>query len=392
MLNTILDEEKTDIKKLLEGAEKVGKIAEAEALEADENKTVSSNVIDAIKEAKLSKLFLPKEYGEPQIDLREYSEIIRTVAKHNVSAAWLTYLYSIHNILVAHLPRKGRDEVVNQGGLIADIFAPIGKTEIDGDGFRITGKYGFVSGILYSDWVALAVKMQLEGDDSPQIYMLTLPTTDVQIEKNWDTLGLRGTGSNQVVVDNVYVPKHRLIRLSEADRTGRPPEAESYDADYPLYDVPLFSSFCVGFPMVALGGAERLLEEFKKRTEKRVRLNGGSAKESRHQGVLAELTIQFYEAEGLLDRYIQLLENYEMGKEDMRGEFSAIRAKITKTASDIAVKVLLTLGGFAMFKGDPVEMFARDLLALCTHRSNFYEDSVENFGKSIFGFDVHTNG
>ncbi|MDR7236351.1 acyl-CoA dehydrogenase [Neobacillus drentensis] len=390
MVSKVVDEYKADLSLLLKGAEKVGEIAESEALEADQNKTVSKNVIDAIKEARLSKLLLPKKYGEPQVDLREYSQIIRTVGKYNTSAAWLTFLYSIHNSLVAFMTKEGAEEVINQGGLIADIFAPIGKVEKDGDGFRITGKYSFVSGILYSDWVALAVKMKLDDSEETELCMLNIPISDVEIVENWDTLGLRGTGSNQVIVDNVYVPKHHLIRLTVADRTGRPPQG--YDKDYPLYDVPFFSSFSVGFPMVALGGAERLLQEFKNRTEKRVRMGGNSAKDSRHQGVLAELTIKYYESEGLLDKYISLLENYEMGKEDKRGEFAAIRAKITKNVTDIAVKVLLTLGGFSMFKGDPIEIFVRDLLAVCTHRSNLYEDSVESFGKTQFGFDVSING
>lgn len=386
----VLNENKANLNELLKGAEKVGKIAESESQEADENRTISQNVIDAIQEARLSKLFLPKKYGEPQVDLREYSKIIRTVGKYNTSAAWLTYLYSIHNILVAYLPKEGKEEVINQGGLIADIFAPVGKAVEDGDGYRITGKYGFVSGILYSDWVALAVKMKVDENEEPELCMLTLKTSEAEIVENWDTLGLRGTGSNQVVVDNVYVPKHRLIRLSLADRTGRPPEG--YDKDYPLYDVPLFSTFAIGFTMVALGGAERLLQEFKNRTEKRVRTGGNSAKDSRHQGVLAELTVQYYEAEGLLDRYISILENYEMGKEDKRGEFAAIRSKITKICSEIAVKVLTTLGGFSMFKGDPIELFVRDLISVCAHRSNLYEDSIEAFGKTQFGFDVPING
>ncbi len=390
MVSDVLDRNKTDINDLIRGAKNVGKIAESEAQVADHNKTVSEDVVEAIKAAKLSKLLLPKQYGEPQVDLKGYARIIRTVGSYNISAAWLTYLYSIHNMLVAHLPKKGKEEVINQGGLIADIFAPVGKAEKDGDGFRITGTYSFVSGVLYSDWVALALKMKLDDSEVPELCMLMMPTSEVEIVKNWDTLGLRGTGSNQVVADNVYVPKHRLIRLSEADRTGKPPE--EYDEDYPLYDVPLFSTFSIGFPMVALGGAERLLEEFKKRTEKRVRLGGNEASDSRHQGVLADLTIMYYEAEGLLDKYIQLLENYDMDKDDKRGEFAAIRSKITKIASDIAVKVLLTLGGFSMFKGDPIELFVRDLLAVCTHRSNMYEDSIEAFGKSQFGFDINING
>ena len=76
---------------------------------------------------------LPKKYGGPQVDLRTFAKIVRTVSYHNVSAGWLTYLYPLHNILPAYLPEKGRDEIVNQGGLICDVFAAVGKA---GKGWR----------------------------------------------------------------------------------------------------------------------------------------------------------------------------------------------------------------------------------------------------------------
>ena len=64
---------------------------------------------------------------------------------------------SITNILRAYLPKKGRDEIINQGGLICDVFAAVGKAEKDGDGYRISGKWNFASGCLYSDWIGLGV-------------------------------------------------------------------------------------------------------------------------------------------------------------------------------------------------------------------------------------------
>lgn len=139
--------------------------------------------------------------------------------------------------------------------------------------------------------------------------------------------------------------------------------------------------------MVALGGAERLIEEFKERTEKRTRLRGVIAKESRHQGVLAELNIRYFEAEGLMSRVFDMLENYNPNDGDQRAEFAAIRARIIHNCTEIAQRVLLVLGGFALYKGHPVELFFRDMHAVSAHRSNLYDDSIEAYGKSLFGFE-----
>lgn len=388
MTNPIVEEKQVTLEMLLAGAEKVGMLAAEEVNEAEENATFSKKVSEAIIETKISEILKPKKYGGPQVDLRGFAKIIRTVSKHSVSAGWLTYLYPLHNTLPSHLPVKGRDEIFNQGGLICDVFAPVGKTEKDGDGYRITGTYNYASGVLYSDWVGLGVFMELPESDRPEFCMLFLPISDVQVVKNWNTLGLRPTGSNQVIADNVYVPRERILRLEVADTTRRPPE-EDYDKEYPYYHVPYFSAFYLGFPNVALGGAERLIAEFKERTERRVRLDGTQEKESpRSQRVLAELMTEYHMADALMEKYINLLENYERDGAVGRGEFNAIRAKIVKICADIAVKVLLTLGGAALAKGDTVEIFTRDILAVATHITSLYEDSVAAYGKNLFGYEA----
>jgi len=388
MTNSIVEENQVTLDMLVAGAEKVGKLAAQEVIEAEENATFSKKVIEAIKEAQISEILKPKSYGGPQVDLRGFAKIIRTVSKHSVSAGWLTYLYPLHNTLPSYLPVKGRDEIFNQGGLICDVFAPVGKTEKDGDGYRITGTYNYASGVLYSDWVGLGVFMELPESTRPEFCMLFLPISDVQVVGNWNTLGLRPTGSNQVIADNVYVPRERILRLEVADTTRRPPE-EDYDKEYPYYHVPYFSAFYLGFPNVALGGAERLIAEFKERTERRIRLDGTPEKESpRSQRVLAELMTQYHAADALMDKYINLLENFERDGAVGRGEFNAIRAKIVQICADIAVKVLLTLGGAALAKGDTVEIFTRDILAVATHITSLYEDSVTAYGKNLFGYEA----
>ncbi|MBS4213891.1 acyl-CoA dehydrogenase family protein [Neobacillus rhizophilus] len=388
--------EKTElIKQLTDGAVKVGRLAEMEAQEAEKNASISDNVVNLLKETQITRMLLPNKYGGPQVDLRTFAKVIRTVSFYNVSAGWLTYLFPLHNTLPSFLPPKTRDEVVNQGGLICDVFAPVGKAEKDGEGFRISGTYNFASGVLFSDWVGLGVIMEHPDSGRPEFCMPIIPISEVTVVKNWDTFGLRGTGSNQVIADNVYVPLDRILRLEVMDSTRRPPEKD-YDKEYPFYHVPFFSAFYIGFANIALGGAERALAEFKQLTEKRVRLMDGTreSESPRSQRVIAEATTEFHAVEALMEKYIHMLENYENEDEPTPGpaEFFAIRTKIIKSCVDIVVRLLLTLGGAALYKGGPIELILRDLISVATHKTSLYEDAVASYGKELFGFNGETLG
>lgn len=372
---------------LIERAHEVGRFAESELKNSEENATVSQEFVNKLVESGLTRIMLPREYNEPQISLRAFGEIIRTISYYNVSAGWLGYLYPLHNSLPAHLPRAGRDEIVRQGGLIVDVFAPVGQAEVVENGVRITGTYNYASGVIYADWIGLGVFVQLPECERPEFCMVFVPKSEAEVNINWDTFGLRGSGSNQVVVNNVFVPRNRILRLEVANETRRPPE-DNYDQDYPFYHVPFFSAFYIGFPHIALGGAKRLLEEFKIRTEKRVRIDGTSEKETpRAQRVLAELTLKYKSANGLMEQYFELLDTYETEGPFPRGEFAAIRAEIIKICTDIAAKVMLTLGGAALMKNDTIEVFLRDMYAVATHTTSLYEDALSSYGRNLFGYE-----
>lgn len=379
---------------LLLGAEKVGKLAEEVRNDAEINASVPKEVVDLMKEHDITRMMLPKEYGGPQVELKTFAKVIRKVANYNLSAAWLTFLYPLHNMLPAFLPKEGQEEIIQQGGLISDIFAAVGTAKKDGNGYRISGKWNFVSGVLHSDWVGVGVKMELPDGDGPEVCIPMIRTSELQVVENWDTFGLRGTGSNQVIAEDVYVPMERIFRPELATKTRRPVEND-YDKDYPFYGVPMFPAFYFGFPVMAVGGIERMIEEFKKQTEKRVRLMDGvtESESPRSQRVMAEITTEFKSMEGLMDMYMDLLINYEEnGAKTPASEFFAIRAKIMKSASEIALRILLTLGGGALYKGGPIELFFRDIISIATHKTSLYEDSVAAYGQDLFGFESGVRG
>lgn len=383
------------IEELLASAHEVGQLAEKQAAQAEIDGTIGENVVQLLKDSKITRLMLPKEYGEPQVSLKEFAQIVRTVSSYNISAGWLTYLYPLHNILPAYLPKSTRDEIVQQGGLICDVFAAVGTAEKVEGGYIINGTWNFASGVLYSDWIGLGVAADVDDSDKKEVIMPIFYKDQVEIVKNWDTFGLRGTGSNQVKVNNVFVPTERILRLDHADKFSRPPEAD-YDKDYLFYDAPFYATFYLGFPAIALGGAERILKEFKKLTEQRVRLMDGvrESESPRSQRVFAEMNMQYHAADALMDKYIDLLMKSRNIPHDefLRGEFFAIRTSIIKTCTEIAVRALLTLGGGALYKGGPIELFIRDILSVATHKTALFEDSVAAYGLELFGFSSGVRG
>ncbi|UTR07537.1 acyl-CoA dehydrogenase family protein [Alkalihalobacillus sp. LMS6] len=394
MSNLAVEPKTTSEKEMLDLAHRVGKLAEEEAQYAEKEANVSAKVIDLMKETGLTRMMLPQEYEGPKVSIRTFGKVVRTIATYNISAAWLAYLYPLHNMLPAYLPKEGQEEIINQGGLISDIFAAVGTAKKDGDGYRVSGTWNFVSGVNHSDWVGIGVKIQMPDGDRPEMCLPLVRTSEVKIVENWDTFGLRGSGSNQIVLEDVYVPMERIFRVEQSQKTRRPVES-NYDASYPLYHVPMFPAFYFGFPEIALGGTERIISEFKRMTEKRVRLMDGvtESESPRSQRVLAEITTEFKAAEALMDKYIDLLENYESdGEQTTAAEFFAIRTKIIKTCSEIALRVLLTLGGGALYKGGPIELFFRDILAVATHKTSLYEDSVAAYGQELFGFESGVRG
>ena len=387
----LLVENKLLYDEIIEKAKRIGEAAELEALQADQNATISENIANKIRDEQIHRLILPKEYGYPQLDWHTFVDMVKTVGYHNLSTAWLTYFFSVHNSWVSYLPKPLRDEIVNQGGFVADVFAPVGKVEKGDSGYYVSGTYNFVSGINYCDWVGVGAFMKFDDSDKPERVGICLKVSDLDVVKNWDSLGLRGSGSNTLIVDKVFVKPEAILRFSKIIECSQPPE-EDFDQDYLYYNTPFYPGFYVGFAAMAVGGAERVLDEFEKHTAGRIRFSGVVEKESpTSQRVLAELSLEMEAAKALLNRYISMMEQDKGGPYE-GAKYKAIRASIIDKCVNIGVKSLLTLGGHALLKGHPVEMFTRDLIGIGTHITSLYEDGIHGYGRHLFGIKTGIQG
>lgn len=383
---------------LLQKAKEVGELAEKHALEADNNAQLPEVVIEKLKEAGIQKLHRPKQYGGQELDFHTFGDIIRTVANYNVSAAWITYFAIIHDTWPAFLPKQARDELYSGDALLADVFAPMGKVtdDPDGKGYRISGYWNFCSGVLWSDWIALGAVHKMRDGTEPELGLFIVHKKDTEIVKNWDPIGLRGTGSHGVKVEDVYVPADKVFLVERVVKGATAPDG-NYDKNYQIFNVPYLIYFFSGFQHVAIGALERLVRDFEEKTKNRIRIYNRNASEkdnSSAQHTLGEFRMTLNALKSVAYEHMEKLQNYRKNgirtlDEEEREQIFAMRAHVARTTSELATRILVTLGGNALYRDQHSERFVRDLIAVAAHPTHLYNDAMVHYGKTLLGYDGH---
>jgi alkylation response protein AidB-like acyl-CoA dehydrogenase len=380
----------------LKRAEYVGQIAEAELFEADRNSGHSSQLKDAIHETQLHRLLRPKRYGGFGLGLYTMAEVVRTVAQHSVSGAWVTYFMPLHETWVAMLPPKAREEIFASDEFVSDIFFPIGKIEYVEGGVRISGTWKWGSGIDFCGWIGLGAMVDVPGQEGGvQPCLVTVKVPEGKIIKDWNAFGLNGTGSNSFTVENVFVRWDMVLPLGAIKKNTVPIGGE-YDPEEPVYRVPFGPAFCVGFGAICTGAAQRLQRELHKRLHERQRVVLGMKEWESPvaQRNLGEVTTQVETIEALYGRYVNQLNAWcEKGKTTIQPEeearMAAWRASMSRMSSQVGFRTMELLGGAAAYRGDLVEVFARDLFMISIHVGMAYEDHMMFYGRAQYGLSQH---
>jgi alkylation response protein AidB-like acyl-CoA dehydrogenase len=181
-------------------------------------------------------------------------------------------------------------------------FMPRGETELVDGGYMLSGKWGFASGCDNADWLYLGAKLATGTDaKATELAFMLVPSGDLRSLDNWNAIGLAGTGSHDVVVEQAFVPEHRVLPISWLEN---PPPA-TRDVS-PLYRIPMLSAVQVALSVVAIGAAQGALDEFLEAT--RVRLTTGALMGAGNRmAEFQNVQIRVGEAMGLIDAALLLL-------------------------------------------------------------------------------------
>ncbi|WP_321926433.1 acyl-CoA dehydrogenase family protein [Burkholderia sp. BCC1998] len=188
----------------------------AERTDAD-RRVVEENV-EALKDAGLFRMMVPRRYGGYEANFRTNLEVTSTIAEGCGSTAWVLNLTSINAWAISLMSRRAQDDVfgANPDSRAAGVLTPSGSgRRVDG-GVRVTGKWYFASGSLHANW-GLVGFTEVDQDNRPLgQYMALVRAEEMTLEDTWFTVGMRGSGSNCFIANDVYVPAHRILSVADA--------------------------------------------------------------------------------------------------------------------------------------------------------------------------------
>ena len=234
----------------------------AAAGEIDRRRELPDAIVERLVERGLFRLLLPKWLGGAELLPADYVPVIEELAKTDASTAWCVNQNSGCSMTAAYLkPEAAREIFGGPRGILAWGPGP-GEARVTGGGYTVTASWSFASGSHHATWLGCHVPVieqdgspRLNPDRTPVVRTMLFPKSKTKFTDIWHTVGLRGTGSDQYQVKDLFVPEaHSIDVLSRRGEEAREPGL--------LYRFSSLVLYAAGFAGVALGIAESMLANF----------------------------------------------------------------------------------------------------------------------------------
>src|SRR5438128_6124635 len=209
--------------------------------------------------AGILRILQPRRFGGQQGRFSLFSQIVEELTYGCASAAWVYAVLAEHQWIIAQYPEKAQVDVWGDDpeAVASSSLAPRAAAKPVAGGWRLSGRYSFSSGCDYAQWAILGAFLGEPGDPRHIAYLL-VPLAEVEIVDDWQVLGLLGTGSKSLVLDDVFVPEHRSVMVSDLF-AGTPPGALVHP-DYPILRAPRGFLVSYSLPPVAIALGRRALD------------------------------------------------------------------------------------------------------------------------------------
>lgn len=360
---------------LIESARKMIPALRARSAQAERDMKIPDETIAEMQAAGLFKAMQPKRHGGFEVDPRTFFEIQRALAEGCMSTAWIYGVMGVHPWQLARYPAAAQQDVwgENQDTLVGSTYMPVAKvTPVEG-GYRISGRWGFSSGCEHCQWTLLGGILPAdENGEGMEHGTFLVPLSDYRIERNWDVLGLRGTGSHDIVVEDAFVPAHRVQRTNNSAPEATPGLQENTN---PIFAIPFAQVFTRAVSGSALGALQGAIKEFCDNAAKHIGKHGAkTAEDPVAQDVVADAILTLDMLKLVLDRnYGELLDIAQKGEipdVEMRLLYRYQSAYVTNTCAEKVSALLKSMAASGLYKTNPVERIFRDIHQARGHIAN----------------------
>jgi len=206
------------VEDVLANIEAIRPILEENSAQAQEDRQVPKASIDALEEAGALRVTTPKRFGGLELSLADKIAVSAAVGESDGSTAWVTALINVCNWMAALLPEQGQQDIWgdNPNAKVAGVLNPSDDVKKVDGGFELSGKWPWASGSHHADWVLVGMMVKDEKGEVIDQALAFIPKDEITIEDTWFVAGMKGTGSNTLVADKVFVPDHRWYSVPQA--------------------------------------------------------------------------------------------------------------------------------------------------------------------------------
>jgi 3-hydroxy-9,10-secoandrosta-1,3,5(10)-triene-9,17-dione monooxygenase len=367
---------------------------EERAQGAEDARRIPAESIASLHEAGFFRLLQPKRFGGFESDPMTFYTAVRMIASACGSTGWVSSVLGVHPWQLSLFAEQAQTDVWGEDPhtRISSSYAPTGKARLVDGGVQLSGRWSFSSGCDHATWVLLGGIVT--DDDGNQVDFRTflVPLGDYRIEDVWDTVGLRGTGSNDIVVDDVFVPGYRSLSFADTSRCICPGQEVN---DAPLYRLPFGSVFSYSITTPIIGMAEGAYNAHVGYMKERVRVSYGKVKAAEDpfsQVRIADAASEIDAAWLQLRNNIEQLMRYAGAGEkipmDLRLKVRRDQVRGTTRSIHAVDRLFENSGGRALATGTPIQRYWRDAHAGRVHAINDPERALSMYGSAELGLKV----
>lgn len=337
--------------------------------------------IAELKESGYIRAMVPAQYGGLEMTPKEFFEIQSKIAEYDMSTAWVGGIIAVHAFQIALMDKKTQDEVYGNGPdvCISSSYNPVGgKTELLDDGVMLSGRWGWSSGADHCEWVLLGAIIPSEGYRT-----FLVPRGDYRIEDTWHSMGLQGTGSNDIVIDEpVFVPHHRTHKQMDGF-------ACLNEQENPIYSLPWAQTFVRVVSTPAIGAAKHALKLFIENASTSstdpTRLVGDPDVLRR----VSEAEHAIDVAETMMARNFDVMNELIMAGEEVpmadRVRYRYQASRVIVDMADAVDLLFQVAGGRSVFIGSEIQDIWHDIYIARAHVANNPTGFARNWGNTMLG-------
>lgn len=358
------------------------------AADGRKNRQISKEAMDAIAKTGYFRAFLPEQYGGHEFTPQEFFKASVDIAERDMGTAWIAGIIAVHAYQIALMDPKAAKDVYGDSPdtMISSSYNPAGaKVETVEGGFKLSGRWGWSSGSGHCSWVLVGGLIFDQGQENIHYRTFLVPRADYEIDDTWHAMGLQGTGSNDIVIDEpVFVPEYRTHHQMDGFMC-------KHTQTSPMYNIPWAQMFVRVVCTPAIGAAKHALKLFIENA------TSSSTDPTRLAGD-PDVTRRIAEASNLIDETEAIMyRNFDnmMAAVNAGEEIPMLdRIKYRYQASLViermmeAVDLLFNVaGGRSVFDGSPIQDIWHDVHIGRAHVANSPIGFARNLGAVQLGAD-----